>query len=123
MIRRVFPALLLLLATAAAAASAAVVVPRFKSDPIPNHYIVRYHDGVDALARQGHETQVHATARLSSSGWYRGVIRTFAIGPVAEYHAELHPAQVNKLRRSGMVRLPISLFNAPVWLISFVSCR
>ncbi|KAK3694424.1 putative alkaline protease 1 [Podospora appendiculata] len=76
--------------------------PAFRSTPIRNQFIIQYQDGLDPVARQTHQNQVHAVAR--ASGRYRGVIRNFAIGPFSGFHGELDAQQVAALNRSTLIK-------------------
>ncbi|KAK3335856.1 peptidase S8/S53 domain-containing protein [Cercophora scortea] len=82
--------------------SASSSPPVFRSTPIQNHFIVQYRDDLDPVARQAHQTQVHAIAR--ASGRYQGVIRNFAIGTFSGFHGELDAQQVAALNRSTLIK-------------------
>ncbi|KAK3935821.1 hypothetical protein QBC46DRAFT_453175 [Diplogelasinospora grovesii] len=83
--------------------SAAPAPPQFKSTPIPNHYIVQYHDNISPAARRHHERTVHQAVTKRSNN--RGIIRTFTIGSHFQgYHGELDDEQVKALNSSGIIK-------------------
>ncbi|KAK0734581.1 hypothetical protein B0T26DRAFT_76162 [Lasiosphaeria miniovina] len=77
--------------------------------PIPNHYIVQYHDSVEAAARVAHLNSVHAAAVVNPAGAYRGVIKHINIGSgFSAFHGELPPEQVQQLRDDNLVSVSLS---------------
>ncbi|KAK1757858.1 peptidase S8/S53 domain-containing protein [Echria macrotheca] len=81
------------------------------STPIPDHYIVQYHAHVSQPDRHRHEKATHFSAtevsRTSTSRGkkrYAGVKRRFSIGEFGGYHAELGQEQVDRLRKSPLVK-------------------
>jgi len=93
-------------------------VARFEtSQPIPNRYIVEYHDGVDAKTRERDMATTHqAAVRFSSHDIrYAGVKRKYTIGEFSGYHGELHPEQVVQLGESELVCLLPCFLVFPVY--------
>ena len=93
-------------------------VARFEtSQHIPNHYIVQYHDTVDAKTRERHMATTHrAAVRFSSHDLrYAGIKRKYTIGEFSGYHGELHPEQVTQLGKSELVCLLAYLLVFPVY--------
>ena len=84
-----------------------------RSTPIPNHYIVQYHEHVEQETRRMHESEVHSVSKAFGDGQHRGVIRTFNIGRFAGYHAEFTPEHAEALRKLEIVSNYRSATNDP----------
>ncbi|KAK3393338.1 peptidase S8/S53 domain-containing protein [Podospora didyma] len=75
-----------------------------KSTPIPNQYIVQYHDHVNSAVRLNHLSEFRLRTAASRSPKFRGVTKGFSIGSFAGFHGELSPADVKQLKGSKLVK-------------------